>query len=156
MRPRIVDLNSSYALVSEPLPGAPWPDECLIREHADPCLYFRTTEDHRVIIGGGDEPFRNPEKRDALIPAKTKLLLEKFGSYFPRLPLETAFAWAGTFGETRDGLACIGQVPEYPRAFFTLGFGGNGITYSLLAAEIIRDTLQGLRSPYDGLFGFNR
>lgn len=153
---RIVDLNSSYALISEPLPSAPWPDECLIWEHADPYMYFRTTEDHRVIIGGEDEPFRNPEKRDALIPAKTKTLLEKFGSYFPRLPLEVAFAWAGTFGETHDGLAYIGQVPEYPRAFFTLGFGGNGITYSLLAAEIIRDTLRGVRSPYDGLFGFNR
>ncbi|MES2706542.1 MAG: FAD-dependent oxidoreductase [Verrucomicrobiota bacterium] len=153
---RIVDLNSSFALVSEPLTGPLWQDECLVWEHADPYLYFRTTEDRRVIIGGEDEPFRNPEKRDALIPAKTKILLEKFAAYFPHLPVEVAFAWAGTFGETHDGLAYIGQVPEFPSAFFTLGFGGNGITYSILAAEMIRDSLHGIRSPYEGLFGFNR
>lgn len=153
---RIVDLNSSFALVSEPLPAPVWHEECLIWEHADPYLYFRTTADHRIILGGEDEPFVNPQKRDEMLPAKTKTLLRKFARYFPGLPLETAFAWAGTFGETKDGLAYIGQVAEYPRAFFTLGFGGNGITYSMLAAEIIRDALQGRPSPYDGLFCFGR
>lgn len=153
---RVADLNSSYALVSEPLVTPPWKDGCLIWEHAHPYLYIRTTDDNRVIVGGEDEPFRNADKRDALIPAKTKALLEKFAGYFPHIPLEVAFAWAGTFGETPDGLACIGQVPEYPNAHFSLGFGGNGITYSILAAEIIRDALNGTRSPYEGLFSFNR
>jgi len=153
---KIVDLNSSFALVSEPLPAPLWHEECLIWEHADPYLYFRTTADHRIVLGGEDEPFRNPAKRDALLPAKTKTLLRKFAKYFPDLPLEVAFAWAGTFGETKDGLAYIGQVPEFPRAFFTLGFGGNGMTYSILAANIIRDALRGKRSPYHDLFSFQR
>lgn len=153
---KIVDLHSSFALVSEPLPAPVWHEECLIWEHADPYLYMRTTADHRIILGGEDEDFRDPEKRDALLPAKTKTLVKKFAKYFPDMPLEVAFAWAGTFGETKYGLAYIGQVPEYPRAFFTLGFGGNGITYSILAAEIIRDRLRKLPSPYDGLFEFGR
>lgn len=153
---KIVDLNSSFALVSEPLPAPVWHEECLIWEHADPYLYFRTTADHRVILGGEDEPFRDAGKRDALLPAKTKILLRKFRKYFPALKLEPAFSWAGTFGETKDGLAYIGQVPEYPRAFFTLGFGGNGITYSMLAAGIIRDRLRGLPNPYSDLFSFQR
>jgi glycine/D-amino acid oxidase-like deaminating enzyme len=153
---KIVDLNSSFALVSEPLPAPVWHEECLIWEHADPYLYFRTTADHRVILGGEDEPFRDAAKRDALLPAKTKILLRKFAKYFPDLKMETAFSWAGTFGETKDGLAYIGQVPEYPRAFFTLGFGGNGITYSMLAAGIIRDRLRGLPNPYSDLFSFQR
>jgi len=96
------------------------------------------------------------DKRDALLPAKTKTLLKKFARYFPKLAPEIAFAWAGTFGETKDGLAYIGQVPEYHAASFALGFGGNGITYSILAAEIIRDRLRKVRSPYDGLFDFGR
>ncbi len=153
---KIVDLQSSFALVSEPLPAPVWHEECLIWEHADPYLYFRTTADHRVILGGEDEPFHDPAKRDALLPAKIKTLVKKFAKYFPDLPLEVAFAWAGTFGETKDGLAYIGQVPEFPRAFFTLGFGGNGITYSILAAEMIRDKMRKQASPYEGLFEFDR
>lgn len=153
---KIVNLNSSFALVSEPLPAPVWHEEMLIWEHADPYLYFRTTADHRIILGGEDEPFQSPRRRDALLVAKTKTLLRKFAGYFPDLKLEAAFSWAGTFGETRDGLAYIGQVPEFPRAFFTLGFGGNGITYSILAAEIIRDRLRGSLHPCDDLFQFQR
>jgi glycine/D-amino acid oxidase-like deaminating enzyme len=67
-----------------------------------------------------------------------------------------AFSWAGTFGETRDGLAYIGQIPKFPRSYFTLGFGGNGIVFSILAAEMIRDSLQGRANPCDGLFEFGR
>lgn len=153
---KIVDLCNTFALVSEPLPAPVWHDECLIWERADPYLYMRTTSDHRVLLGGEDDPFKNAVKRDALLPAKTAKLLKKFASYFPDIPLEVAFSWAGTFGETKDGLAYIGQIPEFPRSYFTLGFGGNGITFSILAAEMIRDHLQGRASPYDGLFEFGR
>ena len=76
-------------------------------------------------------------------------------SWAPRL-LALAFAWGGTFGTTKDGLPYIGEVPECPHASFTLGFGGNGIVFSMLAAEIIRDRLRGVASPYEGLFGFER
>ena len=81
---RIVDLNSSFALVSEPLPAPVWHEECLIWEHADPYLYCRTTADHRIILGGEDEPFVDPQKRDEMVPAKTKTLLRKFATVFPR------------------------------------------------------------------------
>lgn len=153
---KIVDLRSTFAFASEPFGRPVWREECLFWERADPYLYFRATSDHRIIVGGEDEPFVSAEKRDTLLSAKTRTLLKKFAKYFPDLSPEIAFAWAGTFGETKDGLAYIGQVPEYPRAFFTLGFGGNGIVYSILAAEIIRDRLRKAASPYDGLFDFGR
>jgi glycine/D-amino acid oxidase-like deaminating enzyme len=155
---KLAVLKSTFALVSEPLTQGEsvWHEDCLIWEHAHPYLYLRTTDDHRVIVGGEDEDFQNADKRDALIPKKTRVLLRKFNQLFPQIPLEVAFAWAGTFGETVDGLPLIGQHRKFPRAYFTLGFGGNGITYSILAAEIVRDGILGKPSPYDGLFGFDR
>lgn len=155
---KLVKLHSSFALASEPLTGAgpAWHEECLIWEHATPYLYVRTTKDRRVIIGGEDEEFRDSAKRDALIGGKTKTLLRKFRSLFPDLPLEVAFAWAGTFGETKDGLPFVDQLPGFPRAWFTLGFGGNGITYSVIAAEIVRDAILGKANPYQDLFRFER
>lgn len=156
--PRIVSLHSTFAFVTEPVPGKwpLWKEDCLIWEHADPYLYVRTTEDRRILVGGADEEYRNPKRRDAVISLKTKILERKFRHLFPHLHWETAFAWAGTFGATKDGLAYIGCRPDFPHAWFALGFGGNGITYGILAAEIVRDGILGRPNPHAKLFAFNR
>lgn len=43
-----------------------------------------------------------------------------------------------------------------PGAHFALGYGGNGITFSLVAAEIITGTITGRPDPDADLFGFGR
>lgn len=150
-------LCSTYALITEPLKESPlWYQNCLIWETGDPYLYMRTTEDRRVIIGGEDEPFVNGRRRDALISAKVRTLLKKFGRLFPDLAVEVAFAWAGTFARTKDGLPYIGIHPRFPHTYFALGYGGNGITFSIIAAEIIRDAFLGRPNKDAALFGFGR
>ena len=46
-----------------------------------------------------------------------------------------AYAWAGTFATTPDGLPYVGTHAKYPRTWFALGYGGNGITFSVVAAN---------------------
>ncbi|MFN8441860.1 MAG: FAD-dependent oxidoreductase [Caldilineaceae bacterium] len=153
----VAKLVSTYALVSEPLPNdCNWYEHSLIWESARPYLYLRITDDNRVIVGGEDEDFRDPQRRDKLIPQKTARLRQKFEKLFPKLKMEVAFAWAGTFGETKDGLAYVDKSPDMPHAWFALGYGGNGITYSILAAEIIRDAILNRPNPYQDLFRFGR
>ncbi len=150
-------LKSTYALISEPLPKiSEWHRQCLIWESGSPYLYLRTTTEGRVIVGGEDEDFVNAKRRDALISQKARTLVKKFGRLFPDVPLEVAFAWAGTFGETKDGLAYIGVHPRFPHTWFALGYGGNGITFSLIAAEIIRDDFLGLENRDARIFRFGR
>ena len=150
-------LKSTYALISEPLAAiSGWYKRCLIWESCNPYLYMRTTSDGRIIVGGEDEDFVNAKHRDALISAKTRTLLKKFGRLFPHLPLEVAYAWAGTFGGTKDGLAYIGVHPRFPHAYFALGYGGNGITFSVIAAEIIRDSFLGHANQDTHIFRFKR
>ncbi len=150
-------LKSTYALISEPLPKiCGWQEQCLIWESGSPYLYLRTTTEGRVIVGGEDEDFVNAKRRDALISRKTRTLVRKFARLFPAVPLEVAFAWAGTFGETKDGLAYIGVHPRYPHTRFALGYGGNGITFSLIAAELIRDEFLGQANPDAHIFRFGR
>ncbi|HET9523369.1 MAG TPA: FAD-dependent oxidoreductase [Terrimicrobiaceae bacterium] len=154
---RIVKLKSTYALASEPLDAfAGWWERCLIWETARPYLYLRTTDDDRALVGGEDDSFRNPARRDRLVNKKTDLLAARFGEMFPAIELEVAYRWAGTFGETKDGLAFIGQIRQMPRCYFALGFGGNGITYSVIAAEIIRDALLQRPNADARLFRFDR
>ena len=158
LKKKVARLTSTYALASEPLRSMDgWGENrCLIWEHARPYLYLRTTPDNRVILGGEDEDFRNPIRRDRLIAKKAERLTKRFGELFPDIPLQVAFAWAGTFGETEDGLAYIGEHRDWPGAYFALGYGGNGIPFGLIAAEIIRDAILGTRNEHADLFRFDR
>jgi glycine/D-amino acid oxidase-like deaminating enzyme len=150
-------LKSTYALVSEPLAHPEgWPQRCLIWESSHPYFYLRTTQDGRAMLGGEDEDFADAARRDRLIGEKASVLAGKFRAMFPSIEMRPWCAWAGTFAETRDGLPYVGTVPEFPRGYFALGYGGNGITFSLVAARIIRDAILGRRNDDAQLFRFNR
>jgi glycine/D-amino acid oxidase-like deaminating enzyme len=154
---RLTDLVVTFALVTEPVPKfAGWPGRRLIWETARPYVYLRQTDDGRAIIGGYDEPGCDPRRRDAFLPRKTALLARRFRQLLPEARGETAYAWAGTFAETPDGLPYIGRHPRVPSTYFALGYGGNGITFSLLAAEIIRDLICEGKSRDAELFRFDR
>jgi glycine/D-amino acid oxidase-like deaminating enzyme len=155
---KVTALHSTYALVTEPLESFPgWPAErALLWETARPYCYLSTTHDGRCIFGGYDEPFRDPAARDRLLARKTVALERKLRQWLPRIPLQTATSWAGTFAETECGLPYIGRHPEVPDTWFALGYGGNGITFSLIAAEIIRAEMVGRPDADAPLFGFAR
>ena len=122
----------------------------------DPYLYLRTTQDNRILIGGRDEQFFNPKKRDDLLPDKAKALVKDFKKMYPDVLFKPEFSWCGTFGSTKDGLPFIGEYPGLPNSYFALGFGGNGITFSLIAAEIIRDLIVGKKNNDQEIFSFSR
>lgn len=153
----IVNLNTSFALTTKPIDQfKKWPGCCLIWETARPYTYTRTTRDHRIIIGGEDEDFQDPEWRDRVLPEKAKVLWSKLQKMFPDMQLEFGYRWAGTFGETDDGLPYIGTIEKYPGVYFSCGYGGNGITYSSVAADIISDAIQGREHRDANLFSFER
>lgn len=154
---RIERLQSTYAIISEPFFGKDfWHENALIWETANPYLYMRPSSDQRILVGGKDDAFYNPTRRDANIARKTQQLENSFQKLFPHIPFRTDFAWAGTFASTKDGLPFIGSIPERPHTHFALGFGGNGITFSLLAAQIISNLLSGKSTPNSKLFAFDR
>ncbi|MEA2765698.1 MAG: hypothetical protein QOK07_2102, partial [Gemmatimonadaceae bacterium] len=83
---RLAKLHSTYAIVTEPVKSFQgWKERCLIWESARPYLYARTTSDNRILVGGEDDPFRNPAHRDARVPGKAETLLRKARRLFPRI-----------------------------------------------------------------------
>lgn len=154
----IVKLASTYAIASESFnsPQKFGKNDTVIWNTAKPYLYMRSTSDNRIIIGGRDEEFFSHIKRDKLIPQKTKQLKKDFEKMFPAIPFKTEFSWAGTFGSTKDGLPYIGTYKKLPNSFFALGFGGNGITFSQVAGEIIASIIKGKRNKDVELFSFER
>ncbi len=154
----IIKLQSTYAIISETLSiDKPfWKNDMLLWNTADPYLYMRTTPDKRILVGGRDEDFYSPAKRDALLIKKTKQLTGDFKKTFPLINFIPEFSWTGTFGSTKDGLPYIGNYKKLPNSYFTLGFGGNGITFSLIAAEIIADEIRGVKNSDMSIFSFER
>jgi len=155
---RIVQLHSTYATISEQsnMKSNFWKEDVLIWNTSDPYLYMRSTPDRRILIGGRDEKFFDPVKRDKLINAKKKLLVKDFEKIFPDIEFKSEFTWAGTFGSTKDGLPFIGTYSKLPNSYFALGFGGNGITFSLVAAQILTDLITGKKNSDANIFSFER
>lgn len=156
--PKPIDqLYTTYALVSEPLSQKPvWHKNALIWETATPYLYLRTTHDNRIMMGGKDDEFTSPIKREQVLPARIKALEKSFAQLFPDIPLKTDFYWGGSFAATKDGLPYIGTLPIHPNIYYALGFGGNGIVFSQLAATIIRDMMTAKTNKLSSLFAFDR
>ena len=157
IKKKIASLHSTYVTVSEQISGGNsfWKDDALIWNTDNPYMYMRT-HDERIIVGGRDEKFYNPQKRDNLINQKSKSLVKDFNKLFPEIKFDVELSWTGTFAATKDGLPFIGPYKPLPNSFFSLGFGGNGITFSRVAGEIITDLILGKNNSDANIFSFER
>jgi glycine/D-amino acid oxidase-like deaminating enzyme len=156
---RVAANRSSYAFITDPIDTGPlgiWKDT-LLWESARPYLYMRSTGDGRLLVGGDDDDIDIPAKRDARVHRKADRLRKRIRKYLPHLDMKPAFAWAGTFAETADGLPFFGTHPKHgPRVLFAMAYGGNGITYSMIGAGLLRASIEKRKHPLASLFSFRR
>lgn len=154
---QVMNLTSTYAIISEPVDEKYiWHGKSLIWETKEPYLYIRTDGKNRIIVGGEDEEFKDPVKRDRLLRKKVSILERKIKKLFPNIPFKTDMAWCGTFSSTKDGLPYIGNYPGKERMFYALGYGGNGITFSMIAAQLIKNKMISTEDEREKVFGFER
>lgn len=153
-----IDIHNTFALVTDPLPPEMRVSaRPLIWESARPYLYSRSTPDGRLMIGGADLPFKSNTARDLLLARQVRRIAASYRDLFDAELPPIAYTWAGSFAETTDGLPFIGGVPGgHPHLRFALCYGGNGITYSVHAGEILRAGIEGRAHPLDDVFGFGR
>jgi glycine/D-amino acid oxidase-like deaminating enzyme len=151
--------RSSYAFISDPIAASALGAlaSTLTWETARPYLYLRSTDDGRLLVGGADDAMDIPARRDARVGKKARALLKKVLALWPQLPVAIDFAWAGTFAETEDGLPFFGPHPQHgPRVHFAMAYGGNGITYSMVGAGLLRALIERRQHPLAALFSFER
>jgi glycine/D-amino acid oxidase-like deaminating enzyme len=150
-------VSSSWAIATRPQPQNIWKGGTLIWEHSKDYLYARATSAGRIIIGGEDSnEIIEPEARDRLIAEKSQVLTRKLAALWPPANLDIELRWAGTFDTTSDGLPLIGPVPGAKGIYAAYGYGGNGITFSYLAAQLIGDLIAGATSPLLNDFALDR
>jgi glycine/D-amino acid oxidase-like deaminating enzyme len=157
VRSTVHEVSSSWAIATGPQPQNIWNAGTLIWEDAKDYLYARTTRAGRIIIGGEDSTeIVEPEARDGLIPQKSHALAQRLAALWPLAKPDVEFRWAGTFSTTGDGLPMIGPVPGVSGVYAAYGYGGNGITFSYLAANLIGDLIAGRTSALLHDFAIDR
>jgi glycine/D-amino acid oxidase-like deaminating enzyme/nitrite reductase/ring-hydroxylating ferredoxin subunit len=142
----------SYAIAVK-LKDDAYPDG-LAYDLYDPYHYYRAQEidgKNYFIIGGEDHKTAHEENtascfNDLIAHAKKHFAIE-----------EIVAQWSSQYFEPADGLAYIGHLPGNPdNVYVATGYGGNGITYSHIAAITLTDLVTKGQSEFADLFSPGR
>ncbi|HUQ97282.1 MAG TPA: FAD-dependent oxidoreductase [Chitinophagaceae bacterium] len=105
----------------------------------DPYHYYRMQEvdGKKYLIAGGEDHKTGHEPNTE----KCFLNLEAYLRTYFDID-EVAFKWSSEYFEPSDGLAYIGHLPgSSENIYVATGYGGNGMTYSHIAARALHDLL---------------
>ena len=151
----------TYVLATEPLEAAARAElglsDLMIWDTERPYHYARWSPDHRLLLGGADRRVRPGLRRDRQFKSAARELRAYFEGLLPALgAVDLDAGWEGLFAMTPDSLPYIGPHRRYPRHWFALGYGGNGMTFGILAARFLLERWQGVKSSDHDLFEFGR
>jgi glycine/D-amino acid oxidase-like deaminating enzyme len=147
------EIISTWAMASKPRQRCPaWLKDMLVWEASDPYLYLRMGGDGRLIVGGEDASSATAHQDKAKLKRKREILTGKLHRLLPDVSFEIDYGWAGAFGESATGLPSIGPVEGMDHTWAVMGFGGNGITYSVIASQIVAAEIRGQRDPDADLY----
>jgi len=144
---------STWAMASKPRQRCPaWLRDMLVWEASDPYLYFRMGGDGRLIVGGEDEASPVAHEDKDKLKRKCATLVAKLQALLPDVEFDVDYSWAGAFGASATGLPSIGPVAGMDHTWAVMGFGGNGITYSVIASQIVAAQVRGAEDPDADLY----
>ena len=104
--------------------------------------YFRTSEDHRLLFGGG-ENYRSGYPKDIAAFVRPYML-----KLFPQLDDACIdYSWGGTLSVTVNRLPHVGRLD--PNLFFAHGYSGHGVAIANLAGKVIAEAIAGTASRFD-------
>ena len=104
--------------------------------------YFRTSADHRLLYGGG-ENYRAGFPQDIASFVRPYML-----RLFPQLEdVQTDYAWGGTLSVTVNRLPHVGRLK--PNLFYAQGYSGHGVSIAVFAGKIIAEAITGTAGRFD-------
>ena len=104
--------------------------------------YFRLSDDHRLLYGGG-ENYRPGFPQDI-----AKFVRPYMVRMFPQLKdVKIDYAWGGTLAVTVNRLPHFGRLQ--PNIYFAQGYSGHGISTATFAGKIIADAIAGVSGRFD-------
>jgi glycine/D-amino acid oxidase-like deaminating enzyme/nitrite reductase/ring-hydroxylating ferredoxin subunit len=143
----------SYAMAVTLINKQHYPND-LIYDMYDPYHYYRTQEvngQQYLIVGGKDHKTAHEENTERHFLELESHIREHFDIR------EISYKWSSQYYESADGLPYIGHIPGHPQGIFVAtGYGGNGMTYSSVAALTLKEIFLNEERKYADLFNPNR
>lgn len=104
--------------------------------------YFRLSEDHRLLFGGG-ESYGYKFPTDIVAKARAPML-----EIYPQLTnTKIDFAWGGTLAITMN------RMPDFtklsPNILSASGYSGHGVAMAVLAGKIMAEAISGTAEKFD-------
>jgi glycine/D-amino acid oxidase-like deaminating enzyme len=137
-------MYKSYVFEVE-VPKGTFP-EALYEDCSNPYYYFRIDrgKNHdRMIVGGEDH-------KDIFGKTLDKKSFESLQDFVEKLLDGKRYwvvnKWSGPILEPTDGLPLIGQIA--PGQYVASAFSGNGMTYSMISAILIKDFIEGSKNAW--------
>ncbi len=122
----------------------------LIYDMNDPYYYYRTQVidgQSYLIVGGEDHKTGHEENTNKCFQQLEAQIRSMFDI------AEITHRWSSQYFEPADGLPYIGHLPQHSdRVYVASGYGGNGMTYSHVSANILRELIVNDHSLYENLF----
>ena len=104
--------------------------------------YFRMSDDHRLLFGGG-ENYRPDFPKDIAKFVRPYML-----KLFPQLKdVGIDYAWGGTLSVTVSRLPHLGRLE--PNVYFGQGYSGHGISTANFAGKVIAEAVAGVAGRFD-------
>ncbi len=143
----------SYAMAVTLSDDKIYPKE-LFYDMYDPYHYYRTQKvnGQSFLIGGGfDHKTAHGDNAENCFRQLEAHLREIFNVK------EVNYKWSSQYFEPADGIPYIGSLPGHSgKIYVATGYGGNGMTYSNVAALLLKKIILNEESPYFDLYNPNR
>jgi len=120
----------------------------------DPYHYYRTQEvgGKQYLIAGGEDHKTGHEPNTEKCFLNLEAYLRKYFDID-----EVAAKWSSEYFEPSDGIAYIGHLPgSSENVYVASGYGGNGMTYSHIAARTLHDLIVRGQSEFGDLYNPGR
>jgi gamma-glutamylputrescine oxidase len=142
---RIMPINN-FMIATEPLGEAAAreliADRNCVHDTRFVVNYFRTSGDHRLLFGGG-ENYRAGFPKDIAAFVRPYML-----ELFPQLGnAQIDYAWGGTLSVTVKRFPQLGRLE--PNVFFAHGYSGHGVSIANLSGKIIAEVIAGTAERFD-------
>ena len=126
----------------------------LAYDMVDPYHYYRSQKVDCIdyLIAGGKDHKTGQEDNTAWLFTELEATIRQNFNV-----KKIAYKWSSQYFEPADGLPYIGHLPGHPaNVYVATGYGGNGMTYSHVAASTITSMLLNQDNPLIALFDPNR
>jgi gamma-glutamylputrescine oxidase len=142
---RIMPINN-YLVATEPLGAdgarALIADRNCVHDTRFVVNFFRTSADHRLLFGGG-ENYRAGFPKDIVAFVRPHML-----KLFPQLrDTRIDYAWGGTLSVTVKRMPHLGRLE--PNLFFAHGYSGHGVSIANFSGRVVAEAIAGTASRFD-------